>query len=183
MKKRIVKFIEQYRLALIALIILFASSIIVLYPTFTEKLSSTIWDGSVATTFNGGSGTETDPYLINDGSQLAYLQSLISNDQTYALYFNKYYKITNNINLDGLTLNSIGNYNLIFSGSLNGDGYTISNGYIGSSNLDTSSIKTYGLFGYLRYAKVSNLNLSNIKIDGLNIDANTDAGIISGIAD
>lgn len=183
MKKRIVKFIEQYRLALIALIILFASSIIVLYPTFTEKLSSTIWDGSVATTFNGGSGTETDPYLINDGSQLAYLQSLISNDQTYALYFNKYYKITNNINLDGLTLNSIGNYNLIFSGSLNGDGYTISNGYIGSSNLDTSSIKTYGLFGYLRYAKVSNLNLTNIKIDGLNIDANTDAGIISGIAD
>ena len=32
-----------------------------------------IWDGSVASAFAGGSGTESDPYLISNGAELAYL--------------------------------------------------------------------------------------------------------------
>lgn len=34
-----------------------------------------VWDGTIATDFEGGSGTATDPYIIADPSQLAYLVS------------------------------------------------------------------------------------------------------------
>ena len=36
------------------------------------------WDGSVATAFAGGDGTESNPYQIADGAQLAYLASEVN---------------------------------------------------------------------------------------------------------
>ena len=37
------------------------------------QASDEVWDGSVASSFDGGSGTESDPYLISNGAQLAKL--------------------------------------------------------------------------------------------------------------
>ena len=50
---------------------------VVLYNTFSEKTTSTVWDGSVAKKFNSGSGTSKDPYVISNGSEFAYFFSLI----------------------------------------------------------------------------------------------------------
>lgn len=36
------------------------------------------WDGSIATAFAGGTGTESDPYQIANGAQLAYLASEVN---------------------------------------------------------------------------------------------------------
>ena len=37
------------------------------------EIEYVVWDGSIGDGFGGGSGSESDPYLITDGSQLAYL--------------------------------------------------------------------------------------------------------------
>lgn len=57
------------------------------------------WDGTSASAFAGGSGTETDPYQIaNAGELLFYQEQLLDPD-----YKDKYYVLTNNIVLnDGL---------------------------------------------------------------------------------
>jgi hypothetical protein len=31
------------------------------------------WDGTIATSFGGGIGTQSDPYQISDGRELAYI--------------------------------------------------------------------------------------------------------------
>lgn len=47
----------------------------------------TVWDGSVADGFAGGSGTEEDPYIIVTAEQLAYFaQSVNSGDRCYDTY-------------------------------------------------------------------------------------------------
>ena len=47
----------------------------------------TVWDGSVADGFAGGSGTEEDPYIIVTAVQLAYFaQSVNSGDRCYDTY-------------------------------------------------------------------------------------------------
>ena len=58
-----------------------------------------VWEGTVATGFAGGSGTEEDPYLIANADQLAYLGDLISNEN--GTYGDKYYKLVADINLGG----------------------------------------------------------------------------------
>ena len=35
-------------------------------------LSSEIWNGSIAAAFAGGNGSETDPFQISNGAELAY---------------------------------------------------------------------------------------------------------------
>ena len=52
-----------------------------LLPTavMAEK-SVDAWDGSVAESFAGGTGTEEDPYQIANGAQLAYLAQFVNSD-------------------------------------------------------------------------------------------------------
>ena len=45
--------------------------------------NSTIWDGSIATNYDSGSGTESDPYIIKTAAQLAYLAQQVSKGETY----------------------------------------------------------------------------------------------------
>ena len=57
------------------------------------------WEGKIANSFAGGSGTKEDPYLIANADQLAYLGDRISNDNS--TYGDKYYKLVADINLGG----------------------------------------------------------------------------------
>lgn len=45
--------------------------------------SNTIWDGTIANSFCGGSGTASDPYLIGNGSELAYFQQMVNSGNSY----------------------------------------------------------------------------------------------------
>lgn len=82
------------------LVLIFSLSALI--PTLSKLISGTrgstkvIWDGTIASSFNSGSGTKSDPYVITDGSELAFL-SLKLEDTSYN---NNYFIITDNINLN-----------------------------------------------------------------------------------
>jgi len=72
------------------------------FPRFLSYGAVTVWDGSVATGFAGGTGTESDPYLISNGSQLAHLAQLVNAAGGNAAYnaSTVYYQLTNDIYLN-----------------------------------------------------------------------------------
>ena len=143
-----------------------------------------VWDGSIATGFAGGSGTESDPYLISTGAQLAFLARAInsSNNKKSNTYYNKYYKLTNSIDLNGLEWDPIGcyywdSYNSVkycaFQGNFNGNDYEVSNFKITTPEPRKSYYRYFGLFGYVN-GKIENLGVVNFEIDitkseGINI--------------
>lgn len=159
MKKRIVS-------AVMALILC-----LTLLPT-AALASDGAWDGSIATAFAGGTGTESDPYQIANGAELAYLASSVNSGETYT---GKNFVLTANIDLNGLPWTPIGNsfsdallegsnYR-IFAGNFDGNGYTISNVSIGSETAPLEA-DVFGLFGATA-GKISNLNLDTVSIHGI----------------
>ena len=154
-----------------------------LLPT-AALASDGAWDGSIATAFAGGTGTESDPYQIADGAQLAYLASEVNKGQTYE---NSYFVLTADIDLANHDWTPIGNsfsdalfgrtdYRL-FAGNLDGKGHTVSNISIGTESTPLES-DVFGLFGATG-GKISNLNLDGITIYGT---AKNVSGRIIGLA-
>ena len=123
----------------------------------TQDMGSDKWDGSTASSFAGGKGTSSNPYLIETGAQLVLMKK----------YSDKYFKLTQNINLDNRAWPVFD-----FSGSLDGDGFIISNLKI------TRSDDNVGLFGVLSGT------VKNLTISGVNIDTNADnVGALAGYCD
>ena len=154
-----------------------------LLPT-AALASDGAWDGSIDTAFAGGTGTESDPYQIADGAQLAYLASEVNKGQPYD---NSYFVLTADIDLANHDWTPIGNsfsdalfggtdYHL-FAGNLDGKGHTIFNISIGTENAPLES-DVFGLFGATG-GKISNLNLDDITIYGT---AKNVSGYIIGLA-
>ena len=154
-----------------------------LLPT-AALASDGAWDGSIAAAFAGGTGTESDPYQIADGAQLAYLASEVNKGQTYE---NSYFVLTADIDLGNHDWTPIGNsfsdalfggsdYRA-FAGNFDGKGHTISNVSIGSENAPLVS-DVFGLFGATE-GKISNLNLDAVSIHGV---AKIASGYVVGIA-
>lgn len=129
------------------------------------------------TTFQGGNGSLTDPYIINTKEQFMLIYEIEDG-------YKKHYKLDSDIEFYEATLEPIGKEDKPFSGSFDGNGYKLSNFSI-SSNKDTS------LFGYVDYnATISNLIIDkatvNLESDFLDYDKNGErkldkvyAGVIS----
>ena len=103
------------------------------------------WDGSVATSFSGGSGTDDDPWKISNGSELAYLASLVNSNGSAT--YNQYYILTADIDLGGREWTGIGNQNdagKAFKGKFDGNGKVIT-GFAINEERDYRP----GLFGQL----------------------------------
>lgn len=113
-----------------------------------------VWDGSVAESFAGGSGTAEAPYQIANGAQLAKLAQDVNGGNNYA---GTYFVLTADILLndtegwenwnestEGLNRwTPIGNNSQPFTGTLDGDGHSVSGIYI------NSEADNQGLVGYL----------------------------------
>ena len=71
------------------------------FETVSYKIESSdrdgIWDGSIAAGFAGGAGTEENPYLISNGSELAYLAQQVNDGNDYS---GVYFDLTNDICLN-----------------------------------------------------------------------------------
>ena len=108
--------------------------------TFTEGIKGAVWNGEVATGYAGGTGTKTDPYLIETPNQLAYMLrhdvvATADKDNKTSASMGKYYKLTANIYLNDVTdpewmENSPNSWFTTdsaerFGGNIDGDGYTI----------------------------------------------------------
>lgn len=97
--------------------------------------ASGVWDGTIAESYAGGTGTRTDPFLISDGSQLAKMVN-DGNDTT-----GKFYKLTGDIYLNDTSDSAWKDNNprawytrtdvsnIGFQGTLDGDSHTVSGIY------------------------------------------------------
>ncbi len=104
------------------------------------------WDGSVASSFGGGSGTQAAPYLIATGAQLAYLADQVNSGTSYS---NTYFKLANDIDCNGNPWSPIGRGTYSFRGTFDGDNHSI-------YDVKISSGTYMGLFGYTNGATIKN---------------------------
>lgn len=58
--------------------------------------ATSVWDGSIASSYKDGKGTELDPYVISNGSELAYFQTQLQGND----YDNNYFVLSNDIVLN-----------------------------------------------------------------------------------
>ena len=136
--------------------------------------SKTDWDGSVATSFESGSGTSADPYIISTGTQLAFLADQVNAGTTYK---DCYFELANDIDLKGIDWIPIGtNLGYYFAGNFNGKGYLIHNLTI------TKSYRFVGLFGYINQATISNIGVENININSTYSSSMSAVGGLIGVA-
>ena len=113
----------------------------------TQEVTSDKWDGTLATSFAGGSGTAIDPYIIKTGGQLLLIKD----------YNDKFFKLANNIDLNNknwLPFN--------FYGTLDGGECTISNLSVSRSTDGQGLFSQLG--GYFNPSTVKNLTLKNVNI-------------------
>ena len=137
-----------------------------------------LWDGSVAEGFAGGTGSESDPYLISSGAELAYLAKTV-NDGSAAGYAGKYFRLTANIDLGGIEWDPIGCYHRdetlkhlwhAFCGFFDGDAYVVSNLRI--TALAKAHYNYAGLFGYVHEdTEIRDLCVRDVEIDVTTTDS------------
>ena len=77
MLNKIFQKIKNNHLLVFLILLFLVVNVLVITKTFTEKTTSTVWDGSVASKFEKGNGTFDNPYIIDNGSQLAHFFKLI----------------------------------------------------------------------------------------------------------
>ena len=94
MKKKVLEFLDKYKLILLIGVTLISAFLFAIFNTFSEKTTSTIWDGQVAYYFKNGTGSEDDPYIIKDGSEFALLMQIMTEEDN-SLYRSKYYALDN----------------------------------------------------------------------------------------
>ena len=144
-----------------------------------------IWNGSSISTTLSGSGTESDPYLIKTGADLAYIAQVIqahtqyttidnSSYPMYSVYKGSYFKLANSIDLNGHSL-MIGYYNAwsdysVFAGVLDGNHCSIKGINLSSTNRGT------GLFGGIG----SNGVVKNLSVYGNVVSTNGTVGGLTG---
>ncbi len=186
---------ETYSLTTLALVQTQATT-----GTVTETIEAVVttgapWDGSVATSFSGGDGTQSKPYLILDGSELAYLRSQVNNGNTYD---GKYFQLVGDIDLNNRAWTPIGvNTNngrttTTFQGIFDGAGHSISNCTITcyTGSLSNGVIYNTGIFGAIQgnsgIAEIKNTEFNNISIrmtnslSGTTSSAEFHIGIVTG---
>ncbi len=115
----------------------------------------------IGQSYSGGSGSSGDPWLIADLDDLQELQNT-SGD------WGSYFKQIADIDASATSswdsnsgFSPIGNFSTEFTGSYNGDGYTIHNLYI-----SRSSTNYVALFGYTSGAEIQNLGLVDVNTTG-----------------
>ena len=98
-----------------------------------------------------GTGTPDDPFIIIDKSRLLDMKNNLSAS----------YKLGADIDLERAIWEPVGSSAAPFTGTFDGNGYTVSNFTINKPTVDN-----VGFFGYTNNAAVSNLILSNINVTG-----------------
>jgi hypothetical protein len=140
-------------------IILIFCAVLITAPVFAwfteiKLYKPDITGTSIINYFAGGTGTESDPYIINDKKHihnLAWLQALgLLQDKKY------YFRLGADIDMQGIAVPPIGTEAKPFIGNFDGNGYTISNLFVSNNkselkiNCDITQLdlgKLTGFFG------------------------------------
>ena len=130
---------------------------------------STAWDGAEREQ-PGGSGTQTDPYQIGSGAELAWLANAVNNASGVTKL---YVELTDDIDLGNQLWTPIGKFGFSssdrsFSGSFRGNGHTV-------KGLNASA-EYAGLFGSINDAEIT-----GVVVQGTVVSTNTNNGDAGGI--
>ena len=145
-------------------------------------LAIDIWDGT-SSPWTNGSGTASDPYLIQTAENLAYLADKVNSGyqaQGVSVYKDTYFLMTDDLDLNNINWTPIGTASLdmngyLFSGIFDGGYHNISNLSITSSQ-DGASL----FMGLNEDGIIQKLSITNATITSTGQGA---AGIVSGITD
>ncbi|MDR1184209.1 MAG: hypothetical protein LBK67_05385, partial [Coriobacteriales bacterium] len=112
-----------------------------------------------------GEGTAENPYLVASAAQLQKVNRLINSSD--APYRDKHYKLTADIDMDGLSWSPLGGSVAVtaFTGTFDGNGNTV-------SNLVVSGARYVGMFGYISGATIKDLALEGYDIKNTSRVAN-----------
>lgn len=122
-----------------------------------------------------GHGTKEAPYIISTDLELAKLAHDVTNGKSQTMYSDKYFQLSDNINLNKGIWMPIGTLNTtnagFFGGTFDGNGKTISNMKIYWTAFDGTTEASWGLFSRLNgkdenhYATVTNLIIENASLE------------------
>ena len=128
--------------------------------------------------YSGGSGTESEPWLISSVADLKLLANTINNGDAAKFdanctdtgggipgnYHDYYFKQTKDLDLSSIAswdpIGYSGGQDLYFAGHYDGDGHTISNAKSTGKN-DDEGFATAGIFGWVAFGSVKNLTVKN----------------------
>lgn len=99
----------------------------------------------------GGSGTAASPYIIETAAELQSIQNNLA----------AYYKLANDINLQGVSFTPIGSTSYPFTGEFDGAGYTISNLVISSSTQPSGFFSCLGSGATIKDVTFMDCTVSN----------------------
>lgn len=120
------------------------------------------WEGTEATKFASGSGTQADPYIISNAAELAYFGSQMNGKSWYV-------KLAADIDLNNREWTYGKNSATNFKGHFDGGGHTISN-----LKVVPGSAKNNGFFSSLQGTNASRAEVKNLIIDGVTISQTAD---------
>ena len=168
MKKSTKAWSMKMRLALLAL----AALAWIAVPV-SARAETDVWNGTIASGFAGGDGTQNNPFQIETAAQLAHFAKTVNEGEAY-LY--KYIVLTADIDLANKEWTPIGNHSNIFKGNFNGNNHTVTGMKI-SGELDR-----VGLFGECKKFNVDSA-IKNITVKDSVICGNKFVGAIVGSAE
>lgn len=126
------------------------------------------WDGTTATPWAAGDGTEANPYQIASAENLAYLAQMVNtpgdDEDAKAGYAGKHFQMTADVDLGGKEWTPIGfTTGAGFQGVFDGAGHSISGLSITASS-NGKAMYGFGLFGKVTGATIRNLSLTSGEI-------------------
>lgn len=139
----------------------------------SARAETNVWDGTIASGFAVGTGTENDPYQINTAAELAYFAKSVNDGKWYD---GEYIILKNNINLNNQEWTPIGNHSNSFRGNFDGGNHTVTGMRISNSSADY-----VGLFGECTRYNI-NSAIKNITVENSVITGKVHVGAIIGYA-
>lgn len=167
MKKSTKAWSMKMRLALLAL----AALAWIAVPV-SARAETDVWNGTIASGFAGGTGTEGDPWLIENAEQLAYLAQQVNNGTDYE---RKHFRLVSDLDLSGNEWTPIGTYRKPFWGGFDGGGHTITGMKI------TGNRDYVGLFGECHNFTAASSYIKSVTVKRANISGRNFVGAIAGV--
>lgn len=151
-KKFINKLSGFQKITCLILMLIFVLLVSIGIPTLARYINrniiitTSVWDGSVATSYKSGAGTEADPFVISNGSELAYFHTQLLLDD----YEDTFFELSNDIILnDGVfSYDEQDRIQYLFNGSTYFVG-DYSNSYYNNPNRTGSIRGTVNVFNVL----------------------------------
>ena len=156
MKKSTKAWSMKMRLALLAL----AALAWIAVPV-SARAETNVWDGTIASGFAGGDGTQNNPFQIETAAQLAHFAKNVNAGNWYD---GEYIVLKNDLDLNNQEWTPIGNARKPFKGNFDGNNHTVTGMKI------SGALDCVGLFGgctrHNVYSAIKNITVKKSDIHG-----------------